>query len=70
MSKKKKDSLLSINPPDISQELALAASRPDLVLPDDVKTFLHQLFNKCNKKISLELSIFPNAPEKEAAAES
>ncbi len=37
--------------------------RPDLILPNDVRDFLLRLFSECNKRISLQLSTFPNAHE-------
>jgi hypothetical protein len=53
----------SIQASNNSIERTHLTDRPDLVLPDDVKNFLLQLFSECNKKISFQLSIFPNAHE-------
>jgi hypothetical protein len=53
----------SIQASNNSIERTRLTDRPDLVLPDDVKNFLLQLFSECNKKISFQLSIFPNAHE-------
>src|SRR5260221_5087257 len=63
MSKKQENSIASINPSDTSLQLALPSDRPDLILPDDVKAFLLQLFSECNRRISFQLSTFPNAHE-------
>ncbi len=43
--------------------LSIQSQRPDLVLPDDVKGFLLQLFSDSNRRISFQLSTFPNAHE-------
>jgi hypothetical protein len=46
-----------------SKSIQITTDRPDLILPDDVKIFLAQLFAECNRKISLQISTFPNAHE-------
>jgi hypothetical protein len=63
MSKKQRDSLAPVNSSDKSLELILPSDRPDLFLPDDVQKFLLNLFSECNRRISFQLSTFPNAHE-------
>jgi hypothetical protein len=59
----KRSSLALIHSSDKSPGLILPGDRPDLVLPDDVQTFLLQLFSECNRRIAFQLSTFPNAHE-------
>jgi hypothetical protein len=50
-------------PPGESLELIPPSDRPDLILPNEVQSFLLHLFSECNRRISFQLSTFPNAHE-------
>ncbi|MBD1862354.1 MULTISPECIES: hypothetical protein [Trichocoleus] len=63
MSEKSEHSLAPAQLSNDSAEYIHPTDRPDLTLPNDVKNFLKQLFLECNRKISFQLSMFPNAHE-------
>ncbi|MBW4541629.1 MAG: hypothetical protein KME43_21155 [Myxacorys chilensis ATA2-1-KO14] len=63
MSEKSENSLAPVQSSNDSAEYIHFTDRPDLILPNDVKNFLKQLFWECNRKISFQLSTFPNAHE-------
>lgn len=63
MRKKPDTRLVSMRPSQGATALTLPSERPDLNLPDDVRSFLLDLFSQCNRRISHQLSTFPNAHE-------
>jgi len=63
MSKKQGHSLTPTHLSDDSLELVPPSDRPDLTLPHEVQEFLLHLFSECNRRISFQLSTFPNAHE-------
>ncbi|PZV09165.1 MAG: hypothetical protein DCF22_18970 [Leptolyngbya sp.] len=63
MNEEAENSLVPVQPFNDSAKHIHLIDRPDLILPDDVRNFLKQLFWECNRKISFQLSMFPNAHE-------
>src|ERR1700683_3579769 len=63
-SRKKRNTQLKPMAPSPSPAALIGQSfHPDLVLPADVESFLLQVFSDCNRRISFQLSAFPNAHE-------